>query len=444
MPVLFRRATLGHLLLGVLVLTALAQAAAGIVLHRRLRGQLEADLGRRLVHVAALLRFSVDPPIVVQFRAGDEALATYGLVRRQLAARAEAAGVTRAYVLDASDRTLVDTEAAQPPGRVRHALLVHRRELVEARGGRAVATRLYSDEAGRLRLSAFAPLRGPDGKVIALLAVDAPPEFFSALEVLRREMLLLGAAAVGLLVVAGALVTRQVAALRRAERRVRENERLAALGGLAGGLLHELGNPLAALAMYLDLLQPLAPAGEARELVERARREDERLREFLEDFRVFAGLAPLRVSDIELRVLAGVAAERLAWPPEIALRTEGAGAARGDARLLAHALRNLLRNALEAGGTRIDVEVSVAGGAARISVRDDGPGLTAAELERLQEPFHTTKPHGTGLGLLIARRVAEQHGGRLEADSTAGAGARFTIRWPRERGQDKEDTWRAS
>jgi signal transduction histidine kinase len=444
MPILLRRATLGHLLLAVLLLTALAQAAAGVVLHRRMRGQLEADLGRRLVHVATLLTFSVDPPLVAQFRAGDETLAAYDLVRRRLAAQAEAAGVTRAYVLDHGDRTLVDTEAAQPPGRVRHALLARRSELAEARAGRAVATRLYADESGLPRLSAFAPLRDRAGAVVALVAVDAPPEFFSALDVLQSEMLLLGAVAVGLLVLAGTLVTRQVGALRRAEARARENARLAALGGLAGGLLHELGNPLAALAMYLDLLRPLAPAGEGQELVDRARREDDRLREFLEDFRVFAGLAPLRLSEVDLAAVGVMAAEPLTWPSEIARHTEGGGRVRADARLLAHALRNLLRNALEAGATRVDVRLSADGGEAEITVRDNGPGLAAAELERAQEPFHTTKPHGTGLGLLIARRVAEMHGGRLEADSAPGAGARFAIRWPREREEKKEDTWRAS
>ena len=426
MPVLLRRATLGHLLLAVLVLTVLAQAAAGVVLHRRLRSRLEADLGRRLVHVATLLTFAVDGPLVAQFKAGDESLTAYDLVRRRLTAQAEAAGVTRAYVLDAGDRTLVDTESAQPPGHLRYTLLAHRSELAEARAGRAVPTRLYDDESGRPRLSAFAPLRADDGHVLALVAVDAPPEFFSALDDLRREMVHLGAIAAGLVALAGVLAMRLIG-------RARENERLAALGGMAGGLLHELGNPLAALAMYLDLLRPLVPAGEGQDLVDRARREDDRLREFLEDFRVFAGLAPLRTAEVDLRTLAAAAVEPMAWPAGIARNVDGGGTTRADARLVAHALRNLLRNAIEAGGTRIDVQLTVEGSEAIVSVRDDGPGLTTVELGRVREPFHTTKPHGTGLGLLIARRVAELHRGRLEAESTPGAGARFRLRWPGER-----------
>jgi signal transduction histidine kinase len=223
-----------------------------------------------------------------------------------------------------------------------------------------------------------------------------------------------------------------VTELRQAERRARENERLAALGGMAGGLLHELGNPLAALTMYLDLLSPLTPAGEPRELLDRAIREDARLREFLEDFRVFAGLAALRVETVELLQLVQLAAEPLAWPPEIARAVRASGSARGDRRLLAHAVRNLLRNALEAlpRGGCVRLALACEGGEARVVVSDDGPGLTSEQLEKILEPFHTTKPHGSGLGLLIARRVAELHGGRLEAGAAAGSGATFTLRWP--------------
>ena len=71
---------------------------------------------------------------------------------------------------------------------------------------------------------------------------------------------------------------------------------------------------------------------------------------------------------------------------------------------------------------------------------DDGPGL--GELERRLEPFHTTKPHGSGLGLVIVRRVMELHGGRVELLPGSGAGACFALRWPA--GETEDGTWRAS
>ena len=304
----------------------------------------------------------------------------------------------------------------------------------EALVGRALADLL----AGEPALSAFAqPERAADGGEVAFRGGLAGGGRVLAV---RRSPLLAGGRPAGFV-----LSLFDVTEQRRAERRSRENERLAALGGMAGGLLHELGNPLAALTMYLDLLRPLAPAGEGAELLERARREDLRLQEFLEDFRVFAGLGRLRVERVDLAALVEVAAQSLSWPPEIERRVDGRGIAAVDPRLLAHAVRNLLRNAAEAmpDGGHIRVEIAVDEAEARVAVVDEGPGLDAAALDRALDPFHTTKPHGTGLGLLIARRVAELHGGSLEAESRPGAGTRFTLRW-RLAAAGETKTWPAS
>lgn len=582
-----RRPTLGLLLLVVLSLVGVSQLTVGFLLYQRIESQLEADLAKRLVHVATLLTLSVDAPLVAQFREGDEDLPAYALVRERLRRQAEAAGVSRAYVFDATLRTLVDTEAARP-GAVRHGLAIHEAEVNRALSGMPAATRLYADEGDRLRLTALAPVRDRTGRVTVLVGVDAPPAFFSPLAVLRREMLLLGGAGILLAGLGGALVIRQVSArlarlrasvtrvtqggsgsardladpigalgrdldellgalvatreyqeavlgsvdvglvtcdgderitlanprsrallgkdpsplvgrhlsdlvageealstfvrwaqsspipvsaelpwcgglaaggkvlaasasrlvldgkpsglvlslldvtgLRGAERRARENERLAALGGMAGGLLHELGNPLAGLTIYLDLLRAETPGGEARDLLERSIREGERLQEFLEDFRVFAGLSPLRRGAVDLAGLAELATRPLAWPSGVLRQVEAEGHVEGDGRLLAHAVRNLLRNAIEAlpEGGQVRLRITCDEAEARATVTDDGAGLTTEEIARAMEPFHTTKPHGSGLGLMIARRVAELHGGSLEARSRPGEGSAFTLRW---------------
>jgi signal transduction histidine kinase len=225
-----------------------------------------------------------------------------------------------------------------------------------------------------------------------------------------------------------------VTAFEELQRRAHANERLAGLGRLAGGLLHEIGNPLAAVALYLDLLQPLLPAGEAADLGARAQVEARRVQEFLEDFRVFAGLRPLRLELVELRALAERAGAGVAWPAGVDVRLTDDGArARCDARLIVHAVRNLLRNAAEAlaGRTgRVELTCGHAGGDAFVSVRDDGPGLDAVDAERVREPLYTTKPHGTGLGLALVERAAEVHRGTLRVESPRGGGACFTLRWP--------------
>src|SRR5262245_46388869 len=166
---MIRQRAFGPLLLAILGLTTLSEIAVGALVYGRLRQQLEGDLARRLVHVSTLLALDVDPALVVQFHEGDESLAAYQRVRDRLALRARAAGLERAYVVDAGLRVRVDSDPAQAPGRVRSALLANRSEAEHAAAGDATATRLYPDEHGRLHLSALAPLRASDGSVVALV-----------------------------------------------------------------------------------------------------------------------------------------------------------------------------------------------------------------------------------------------------------------------------------
>jgi signal transduction histidine kinase len=99
-----------------------------------------------------------------------------------------------------------------------------------------------------------------------------------------------------------------------------------------------------------------------------------------------------------------------------------------DAERLARAVHNLIDNALKADDGKIEVHVqSVDGGGHTITVRDHGPGIAAADRARIFEPFVTTRTQGTGLGLAVARRIAEQHGGSLEGENHPDGGAIFTL-----------------
>jgi len=104
-----------------------------------------------------------------------------------------------------------------------------------------------------------------------------------------------------------------------------------------------------------------------------------------------------------------------------------------DANKLRQAIHNLVLNAVQVGGagTRVQLEVGADGGRARITVADDGPGVPVELATTLFEPFVTARPGGSGLGLAVARRVAERHGGALVLESIPGErGARFSIYLP--------------
>lgn len=226
--------------------------------------------------------------------------------------------------------------------------------------------------------------------------------------------------------------------LQRAQEALVRSERLASVGRLAAGLAHELGNPLAAVRGYVELLgeEPALSPPNARAFVVRAQREVERMHELLRDLLDFARLdahtlGPVRAGDLfadALRTVRPQASFR-----DVAATTEVVGdvVLWGDAGRLHQVLVNLLLNAADAHATTLRLRAWVDGDA-HLSVADDGDGIAPEHLGRLFEPFFTTRPpgKGTGLGLAIAQRILEQHGGRIDVQSAPGEGTTFTLSLP--------------
>jgi two-component system sensor histidine kinase HydH len=204
---------------------------------------------------------------------------------------------------------------------------------------------------------------------------------------------------------------------------------------MAGGLLHEIRNPLAAMTVYLDVLRGRAGDAETREILERTLGEAERLNGFLADFQVFAGGKPLRRESVAADAVVDAAARAVRFPAPVRLvRALAADAAfDADRPLLVHAIRNLLQNAVDAmAGAAGEIRISAerAGPDVVLSVGDDGPGIPAEQRERVLEPMFTTRPGGIGLGLTIVERVVQAHGGTLELDVSPAGGALFRMRLP--------------
>lgn len=384
-------------------------------------------------------------------RLGRLRRAVFRATRGDLTARAEVAGADE---IGALGRDLDAMIAAMVAARDHYASVF----------GSLEAGLLTADPAGAVTLanaSARRILTGgadPVGRPLSDLLAAEPALFAFATESLARgraasaEVSLAGglhsggrvvaASASPLLSPAGqglALSLLDVTEVRLLERRARSSERLAALGGMAGGLLHEIRNPLASMLVYLDLLrEPLAGSPDSREVLDRATAEGERLARFLEDFQVFAGLRSLRLESVEALATVRAAGGGLAWPPGVVFAVKGGGGivVLADRRLLEHAVANLLRNALEAVAGRGQVEVALTREETQVvvAVSDDGPGIPPEERERILDPLFTTKSHGTGLGLSIVQRVVELHGWRLEVASSQSGGAAFRLRLPAERG----------
>lgn len=208
--------------------------------------------------------------------------------------------------------------------------------------------------------------------------------------------------------------------------------RLAELGEVSALLAHEIRNPLASIKGAAQYLQGELKEGRPAEFVGLILGEIDRLDAALSDVQYF--VRPAQVDGTLTDINAVVEKVVRAQPAAPTLRVSpGLPLVRADARLLTQVLINLIKNGVEAGGS-VTVETRAGPGSVVVAVRDTGPGLSEDVLERLFEPYFTTKTRGMGLGLALSRRIAEAHGGTLEAENLLGGGAEFRLELPALRG----------
>lgn len=255
----------------------------------------------------------------------------------------------------------------------------------------------------------------------------------------------------GLLVVgvAGAVAIfwlqgRHTAERRALEAAVARQQRLSAMGNLAAGVAHEIRNPLNAISVGLQRLKlefaPAAPEAKAEHarFVQLLRDEVGRLNTLVDQFLTLA--RPLKLTLVEAPIAPVVNEVVALLAPQAAergIRIEQTGAVdavrmRMDYGQLNRALLNLLLNAIEAvpRGGSVTVRSMASAGTVRIQIADTGPGIAAEHVERIFEPYFTTKEGGTGLGLALAHKIVQEHGGELRAENGVAGGAVLTMSLP--------------
>jgi len=218
---------------------------------------------------------------------------------------------------------------------------------------------------------------------------------------------------------------------RRRERTERERH-LAMLGEMSAVLAHEIRNPLASLKGNAQLLaEQLDAASPLQKKVGRVVNEAKRLEELTCTLLDLVRSSSVSPKPCDPAQLLKDAAESVA-PERIDVNVAGAPAAWSlDAPRIEQVLKNLLQNAVQSSPEgAILATMSAERGKLLITVRDHGPGLPAGSADKLFEAFHTTRTQGTGLGLAVARRIVELHGGTIRAENHAQGGALFTVTLP--------------
>jgi two-component system sensor histidine kinase HydH len=223
-----------------------------------------------------------------------------------------------------------------------------------------------------------------------------------------------------------------------AKRVFEEKQRLSLVGEMSAVLAHEIRNPLASLKGHAQLLSEHLPATSAdRTKADRVVLEASRLEALTSDLLDFVRTGPLDRVPTDPAGLVRLSVEDVA-PDGFTLRLEHAPERWPlDGARIRQVLTNLLRNAHQAtpaGAPRPEVELHVEDGRLIMRIRDHGQGLPKGQEKRIFDPFFTTRTSGTGLGLAVARRIVELHGGELTAECHAEGGAVFSIVLPGEKG----------
>jgi signal transduction histidine kinase len=228
--------------------------------------------------------------------------------------------------------------------------------------------------------------------------------------------------------------------LREAEASVRRGERLAALGQLSAGLAHELRNPLSTIRTSAEMLTKRLEGSNAvaQELASYIASEVDRTNLLVSRFLEFARPLQLRLSEVDLHSLLDEAILNFqkqdparpltihrAYDPSLP-------AVQGDATLLERVFFNLIQNAADASPADgvVTVKTRALGASLEVAVIDRGSGIRPEHREQIFNPFFTTKSSGVGLGLPIAARIVDEHGGRLAVQSEQNQGSTFVVQLP--------------
>ncbi|ALC16042.1 histidine kinase [Desulfuromonas soudanensis] len=222
------------------------------------------------------------------------------------------------------------------------------------------------------------------------------------------------------------------------EEQLRRADRLSALGQLSAGMAHEIRNPLGSIRGTAEILQEgIDPADRRYEFTCILIKEVDRLNKVVQNFLDFArpSAGDRDLVDVN-RLLAEVLT--LTGPPAlkngVTARLDAGAVPEmdGDGEQLKQAFLNLVLNALQAmpAGGSLDISTAASAGVLEIRFTDSGGGIPPEDLDRIFNPFFTTRDEGTGLGLAITHRIVQGHGGRIAVESRLGAGTTFLLTFP--------------
>ena len=243
-------------------------------------------------------------------------------------------------------------------------------------------------------------------------------------------------------------LVKDVTEQRLLETQMKQNEKLAAVGTLAAGIAHEIRNPLAGISGSIQMLSEDSTDPTQKKLMNIVLREIDRLNLLITEFLDYAKPASMPDSEVNLAKIIEEVVASLKAHPDLPAGFEWQVELKftpilGITEKLKQALLNILLNAIQAlkntEAPKIAIRLTENETFATLSIKDTGLGMTEENRRKMFEPFHTTKPKGTGLGLAVTHKILELHRGQIDVQSTINVGTEFIIKFPLLKGSNHQE-----
>jgi signal transduction histidine kinase len=447
-------------LLFLIVLLALLNGTAWFM-YRQSLALLEEDLGRHLVSIGKAIALQMESEGMPASLGGEAGAA----VGSRLGALLDVYELDNLALLSPDLELLASARGEMPASP--DPFLPQRAELDEiapALAGEPVHTSLFR-VGGETFKSAYVPVFAAGGDVQGLVAVDASASFLESARLLRQILLALSGASLVFGGLAALLFQRTVRAIVRLEQTRQHQEKLSALGTMAAGVAHEVRNPLGIIRATAEMLAEGETASDKRAMLDSIVAEVDRMNRLLSNFLAFsrpAKEAP-RVYDVggTLReCLRAIEADFARQGIALSAELSDLPRAKADPEEARQIFLNLLLNARDAmpsgGSLRVSARdrtiertagraprwlargngfsraphSAVEGRFVEVQVADTGSGMSKEIQGRVLDPFFTTKPGGTGLGLSVVHGIVTGSGGYLEIESRSGRGTTVRVGFP--------------
>jgi signal transduction histidine kinase len=431
------------MVIGMVALTVLV--LFGVILGswrflQRMESFLEEELGKRLLSAATLtakLIEATDFPYYAESQRYSLILPTLKEILTNVHAENQLQGV---YLVDDEYKVFASSRDIFAYGERLTFLQEDSLVVAQALSGLPAVAHTQVVAGNRFK-SAYAPVLGPLRDVVAIVVVQASADFFDLLQVFQRGLIVGGLVSIVIAVMFSAFLFWATALLIKTHESLRQSERLAAMGQMAATVAHEIRNPLGIIKATADVLQSKYNSKDKQdELFEFIPSEVRRLNRLVSDFLIFARDRELHtnVTDLASTVRKSLTSlEEEIQRADAKLRTDfdELPPVKHDEDAINQVILNLTLNAVQAMNGAGEIAVRLKNDSrkgqplVRVEVEDSGCGIDGS-LQKIFEPFYTTKTSGSGLGLAICKRLVEKHGGWIEVESEKGKGTRMRVFLP--------------